>query len=151
MNANKIWMKLLMSSMLLALLFTAACGMKNDIKGPAEQALAEQGNAIMTCLQGGEFQAVYDMLSLDAQQAWDKAIRTRWVSSTVYLESLVMQDASLIAVWNFDSARVFTENGTLRGALDGRVDYVDGKSGELRLELEQENGTWKLRSFSLEQ
>ena len=150
MNTNKILMRLLMASTLLALFFTVACGMRNTIMGPAEQALVEQGNAIMTCLQDGEFQAVYDMMSFEAQRIWDKAINIQWVGSTAYLENLVMQDASSIAAWNFESARVFSESGAIRGDLHGRVDYVDGESGEMHLELEQENSTWKLRSFSLE-
>jgi len=138
-----------MAGTLLALLFTAACGTENAIEGPTDQALAEQGNAIMTRLKDEDFQAVYDMLSLEAQQALDKA--KMMVGSTVDLESLIMQNASAIATWKFDRARIFTKNGAIRGNLDGSVAYADGKSGKVSLELEQQDGTWKLRSFSLEQ
>jgi hypothetical protein len=154
MNTNKLWTKFLMAGTLLALLFTAGCGLEYDIKGPAERALAEQtlteqGSVVMTVLQGGDFQAVHEVLSSEAQQALDNA--TRMVGGWVDLEGLIMQQAPALAAWKFEDARVFTKNGTIRGNLDGRVEYVDGKSGKVQLELEQEEGTWKLRSFSLEQ
>ena len=77
MNTNKIWMRSLMASVLLALLFTTACGMEiamvNAIEGPAEQALAEQGDAYMNCLKEGDFQAVYEMMSLESQRVLETA------------------------------------------------------------------------------
>lgn len=149
MSTNTLWKKLLIACTLLALLFTTACGTENAINDPAGKALAEQGNVIMTRLKDEDFQAVHDMLSLEAQQALDEAIIM--VGSVVDLESEIMQGASSIAVWKFDKARVFTKNGDIRGNLDGRVDYLYGKSGKVHLELEQQDGTWKLRSISLEQ
>jgi len=73
MNTKYLWMRLLMASTLLMLLFTTACSIQSDIKGPAEEALAEQGDVIMTILQAGDFQAVQDVLSLEAQQALNMA------------------------------------------------------------------------------
>ena len=59
MNTNKIWIRLLMASVLLALLSTTACGMEiakvNAIEGPAEQALAEQGHAHHDLPEGWRF------------------------------------------------------------------------------------------------
>ena len=147
MNTKYMWMRLLLVSTLLALLFTNACSLQSDINGPAEEALAEQGDVIMTILQAGDFQAVRDVLSLEAQRALD--ISTSLVGSWVDLESLIMQNAPRITKWDFDNARIFTKHGAIRGILEGRAEYVDGKSSKLSMELEQQNGTWKLRNFSL--
>lgn len=149
MYTNKLWMKLLMACTLLMLLFTAACSKVSAIDSPAEQALAEQGNAFMTCLKDGDFQAAYDMMSLGVQQALDKPIKM--AGSWVNLDSVLKQVGLEITGWEFDQARVFTKNGTLRGTLVGGVEYADGKSGEVHLELEQQDGIWKIRSSSLTQ
>jgi hypothetical protein len=149
MNTNKIWMKLLMAGTLLALLFATACGVDNDIKGPAEEALAEQGDVIMTVLKGRDLQAVRDVLSRETQQMLDKAIYV--VGGVVGLESLIEQNAPAIATWKFDRARIFTKDGAIRGKLDGRVEYLDGKFGDVHMELEQQDGAWKLCGWTLEQ
>jgi hypothetical protein len=149
MNTNKLLMKLLMASTLLALLFTTACGLEIAIKGPSEQALVKQGDVIMTVLKTGDFQAVHEVLSLEADRALNIAIGI--VGNVVDLESEIMQNAPAIDTWKFDRAYLFTKNGSIRGILEGRVDYVGGRSGKVRLELEMQDGTWKLRSFSLEQ
>ena len=150
MNTNKLWTKLLMAGTLLALLFTAACGIENAIKGSAEEALAEQGDVVMTVLKDGDLQALRDLLSREAQQMLDNATYRVRVSG-VDLETLIEQNAPKIATWTFDRARIFTKDGAIRGKLDGKVEYADGKSGTVRMELEQQDGTWKLHSFSLEQ
>jgi hypothetical protein len=143
MNTNKIWMRLLMASTLLALLFTTACGMEKAIKGPAEQALAEQGDALMTCLKAGDFQAVYEMMSSDAQRDLDMAIGL--AGSLVDVESIVKDVGSQIVKWTFEKASIV---GASRGTLIGKVVYLDGKSGKVRLELEKQDGTWKVESFN---
>ena len=153
MNTNKIWMRLLMASTLLALLFTTACGMDdvmvNAIEGPAEQALAEQGDAYINCLTEGDFQAVYEMMSLESQQVLDKPLRI--ARSVVDLDSIIKSAGSPIVTWKFDGARIVTKNEVIRGTLNGRVEYVDGTSGKVHLEFEEQDGTWKVRSSSLEQ
>ena len=148
MNTNKLWTKFLMAGMLLALLFTAGCSNEHDIKGPAEQALVEPGNAFLTCMKAGDFQATYDMMSADAQQALDMPLRI--ARGVVDLDSIIKSVGSPIVEWTFDDARIFTESGDVRGVLEGRVEYVDGTSGKVRLEFEQQGGTWKVRSSSLE-
>ena len=142
-------MKLLMASILLALLCTTACSEHTAINGPAEEALVEQGDVIMTILQAGDFQAVRGVMSREAQRALD--ISTALVGNWVDLESLIMQNAPRITGWDFDNARIFTNDGATKGVLEGTVDYVDGKPSELRMELEQQNGAWKLCNFSLDQ
>lgn len=148
MNTNKYWKRLLMAGMLLGLLMTAACGMKEAIKGPEEQALAAQGDVVMATLKDGDFQAVQGLMSPEVQKMLDSA--TSMVSSWVDLESLIMQNAPAIATWKFDQARIYTRDGALIGKLDGTVAYADGKASELSLELEKDQDAWKLRSFSLE-
>jgi len=138
-----------MASTLLALLFTTACSIQSDIKGPAEEALAEQGDVIMTILQTGDFQAVQDVLSLQAQRVLN--IATGLVGDWVDLESLIIQYAPTINDWDFDSVHIFTKDGAIRGVREGKVDYADGKHGKVCMELEMQNGSWKLRNFSLDQ
>lgn len=148
MYTNKIWMRLLVACTLLMLLFMAACDKESAIRNPAaEQTLVEQGDAFMTCLRNGDFQAVYDMMSREVQQELDTAKII--ASSVISLDSVLNQIGSEIAGWEFDKARVFTKNGVVRGTLDGRVEYVDGKSGKVHLELEQQDGIWKVRNSSL--
>lgn len=149
MNINTLWMRLLMASTLLVLLFTAACGTEGAIKGAAEEALVEQGDVVMNVLKAGDLQAVRNVLSRETQQMLDKA--TYLVSGVIDLESLIKQNAPQIATWKFNQARIITKDGAIRGKLDGRVDYVGGKSGDVHLELEQQDGTWKLCGWSLEQ
>jgi len=149
MNTNKIWMRLLMASTLLALLFTTACGMEKAIKGPAEQALAEQGDAFMTSLKAGDFQAVYEMMSPYAQRDLDMALSS--VGSLVDVKGIIKDVGSQIARWTFEKARVVTINGTSKGTLTGKVVYIDGSSGRVRLEFEEQDGAWKMHSSNFKQ
>ncbi|HEX9091948.1 MAG TPA: hypothetical protein VF831_10685 [Anaerolineales bacterium] len=149
MNTKNLWMRLLMASTLLALLFTTACSIQSDFKGPAEEALTKQGDVIMTILQSGDFQAVKDVFSLEAQRALN--IATGLVGDWVDLESLIMQYAPTISDWDFDSVHIFTEGGAIRGVLEGKVNYAEGKHGKVHMELELQNGSWKLHNFSLDQ
>ena len=147
MYTNKLRMRLLMAGTLLLLIFTGACGTESVINGPAEQALAEKGDAFMTSLKDGDSKAIYDMMSLEAQQAVDKAkiIAGSWAN----LDTVLKQSTLGIAGWEFDKARVFNKDGTTRGILDGKVEFADGKSGEVHLELVQQDGTWKISSSGL--
>jgi hypothetical protein len=149
MNIDNLCKRLELVSTLLVLLFTTSCSIQSDIMGPAEEALVEQGDVIMTILQAGDFQAVRDVMSIEAQRALD--ISTALVGDWVDLESLIMQNAPRITEWDFNSAQIFTKDGAIRGILEGRVDYIDGKSSKVRMELEQQNSTWKLCNFSLEE
>jgi len=149
MNTNKLWTKLLMAATLLALLFSAACSADNDIKGPDEVALAEQGDVVMTVLKDGDLQAVRGLLNREAQQMLDKA--THMAGRVVDVESIIEQNKPEIAAWTFDQARIFTRDGAIRGELDGKVEYVDGKSGKVHLNLVQQDDTWKLSGWTLDQ
>jgi len=62
-----------------------------------------------------------------------------------------MQYAPTITDWDFDNVQILTEDGVIRGVLEGKVDYADGKHGKIHMELELQNGSWKLRNFSLDQ
>ena len=121
MNTKKLWTKFLMAGTLLALLFTTGCGMEKAIEGPVDQALREQGDAYMTSLKDGDFEATYEMMSSDAPQVLDYSIGiTRGV---VDLDSIIKDVGSKIVSWEFESGRIFTQNGVPRGALEGRVEY----------------------------
>lgn len=148
MFTNKFWTRLLLAGALMALLMTTGCGMEVTIQGPEEQALAEQGNKIMAGFQDGNFQAVYDMMSRDAQQAVDVSLRL--VGNTVDLKSLIMDSGNFISGWNMERADLFIKGGKMRGTLEGKVDYIYGKSGKVHMELEMQDGTWKLNSINLE-
>jgi len=148
MNTNKLWMRLLMAGTLLALLFTAACSADNDIKGPEEQALAEQGDVVMTVLKDGDLQAIYEELSRETQQLLNGAIDL--ASGVVDVERLIEQNAPKIATWEFDRARIYSKDGATRGKLDGKAEYVDGTTGHVHLELAQQGGDWKLSGWTLE-
>ena len=148
MNTKNLWMKFLMAGALLALLFTTGCGMEKAIEGPVDQALAEQGDAYMTSLKHGDFQATYEMMSSDAQRILDYSIGiTRGV---VDLDSIIKDVGSQIVSWEFERGRTFTQNGVPRGTLEGRVETVYGMSGKVHLEFEQQDGAWKVRSSNWE-
>jgi hypothetical protein len=138
----------LMAGAILALLFTSGCGMEKAIEGPVDQALVEQGDAYMILLKDGDFQAIYEMMSSDSQQALDTPLRI--ARGVVDLDSIIKDVGSQIVTWEFENGRIFTKNGVPRGALDFRVKYVDGTSGKVRLEFEQQGGAWKVRSSNWE-
>jgi hypothetical protein len=148
MNTKKLWMKFLMAGALLALLFTTGCGMGKAIEGPVDQALREQGDAYMTSLKQGDFQAIYEMMSSDSQRALDTPLRI--ARGVVDLDSIIEDVGSQIVSWEFERGRIFTQNGVTRGALEGRVETVSGMSGTVRLEFEQQDHTWKVRSSNWE-
>jgi hypothetical protein len=148
MKTKKLWMKFLMAGTLLALLFTTGCGMGKAIEGPVDQALAEQGDAYMTRIKDGDFQAIYEMMSSDAQRALDTPLRI--ASSVVDLDSIIKDVGSQIVSWEFERGLIFTQNGVPMGTLEGRVETVSGISGKVRLEFEQQDHAWKVRSSNWE-
>jgi len=147
MKTNKLMMRFLTACTLLVLLFTAACGMENTIQSPDGMALAKQGNAFMNCLKDIDYDAVYDMLTPSSQQLLDWA--EKMASGIVDVERLIRENVPILVEWSFDSAKIFTENGSTKGILDGVVDYLGGKRGKVHLEFEQLNGTWKVRGWTL--
>jgi hypothetical protein len=147
MNTRKLWNKIIMASTLLALLFTAGCGMARTLEGPVDPSLVEQGNVFMTHVKEGDFQATYEMMSSDAQRALDEPLRI--ARGVVDMDEIIESVGSQIVTWEFDRSRIYTKSGVTRGALEGRIEYVFGKSGKVRLEFEQQEGTWKLRSSNL--
>ena len=149
MNTNQGWKMLWMAGLLLALLASAGCGSRIEITSPAGQAMAADGNEIMVCLKDGDFRDVCGLWSTEAKRELAKAIQL--AGNVVDVDSLIEQYAPQIASWSFESAQVTTEPDGLHGSLDGQVTFADGRSGKLRLELEQEGDTWKLRGFTFDQ
>ena len=86
---------------------------------------------------------------LDSSALLDKA--THMTGRVADVESIIEQNNPEIATWTFDRARIFTKDGAIRGKLDSKVEYVDGKSGKVRMELEPQDGTWKLCGWTLDQ
>ena len=148
MNTNKLWMRFLMAGLLLALLLTTACAKENVIQSSTGQALVEQGNAYMTCLKDGNIQGALDRMSSKARITLGSAVQL--AGSWVDLESKIKNEIALDK-WTFESAYVITVDGSLRGILDGKVAHVDGKSGKIHLEFDQENGAWMVRNSSMEE
>ena len=148
MNTNKLWMKLLMASTLLALLFTAACATKNEIQSTDGQALIEQGNAYMACMKDSDLGCAYELMSPFAQQQLDKA--KGMAQGVVNLESAFKTYGPKVSAWTFDRAQFSTREGTTIGSLEGEVEYMDGERGKVSLEFEKDGGTWKARSSGME-
>jgi hypothetical protein len=149
MNTNKLWMRFLMASTLLALLFSTACVPDKAITSAAEQALIEKGDAFLTCFKEEDFQAAYGMMSRESQLGLD--IGQKLAGNLVDLEDVIMKVMSPVAYWNFDSAKVVARIGPDRGILDGSVIYANGKRSPVHLEFMQQDGAWKVRNFNLEQ
>ena len=106
MNTNKLWMKLLMTATLLALLLVSACSTKNEIQSTEGQALVEQGNAYMACMKDRDLECAYELLSPFAQQQIDKA--QGMTAGVVNLESAFKTYGPKISAWTFDRAQLST-------------------------------------------
>ena len=135
MTGNKQWMRFLLVSALLALLFASGCGAVD-----AGKDLADQGNAFMTALKDGDFQAAYDQMTPELQQE---------IGSVTDLQNMIVDNAATPTKWSLSSVNMSTEEGLNKGTLEGSVDYADGKSGTVNLEYVQQDGAWKMLSFSL--
>ena len=147
MNTNKLMNKLLMLATLLALLLSAACAGKNEIQSTNGQALIKQGNAFMTCLKEGDWECAYELMSPFAQHELDDA--EKMAGGVVNLDAVIKTYVPKISEWTFDRAQFSTRHGTTIGYLKGKVEYVDGKRGNVSLDFEMSDGTWKLRDSDL--
>ena len=145
MNGHKFYMLVLVIG---ALLLTAACSTANAIQTPDGQALSEQGNAYMACLQEKDIYCAYELLSPESQRLFDEAQGI--THNYVDLESAFKKFSPKISAWKFERAKFSTRGGAIIGSLDGSVEYLNGDQGAVNLELEQDGGTWKVRSSSLE-
>ena len=147
MDADKLWMKLLMAATLLTLLLATACAGKNEIGSAEGQELVEQGNAYMTCLKAYDLGCAYALMSPFAQGWMDEAERV--TQDIVDLESVLRTYGPKVSEWTFDRAQFSTRDGKTIGFLEGKVEYVDGKRGNVSLEFEQDGETWKVRASDL--
>ena len=147
MNTNKLLKKLLMAATLLALLFSAACAGKNEIQSTDGQALVVQGNAYMTCLKDSDWRCAYALMSPFAQRLEDMAASL--AEGVVDLDTVLKTYAPKISGWTFDRAQFSNRDGKTIGSLEGKVEYMDGKRGEVSLDFERSEGTWKVRASEL--
>jgi hypothetical protein len=148
MNTNHVWMKLLAAVAFLAFLLLAACAPANEIQSTEGQALVEQGDAYMACMQNSDLKCAYGLLSPSAQQQVDQA--KELAAGVANVESLFKAYGPRLSSWTFDQARFSTREGIATGTLQGEVKYLDGETGKVRLELEKDGEAWKVRSSSLE-
>ena len=147
MNTNKLMNKLLMAATLLALLLCTACASKNEIQSTDGQALIKQGNAYMTCLKADNLACAYELMNPFTQREIDELESI--AGGVVNLDTVIKTYAPKISEWAFDRAQISTRDGTTIGYLEGKVEYVDGKRGNVSLEFEQDGETWKVRASEL--
>ena len=112
MNAKKFLTRLLVAIILLALLFATACETKSAINDADRQALMEQADTFVTYIQGGNYQAMYDMMTTDAQKDLDKAKELG--GGFVNVEDVITGVTSTIAKWDFDDAKITPESIQVR-------------------------------------
>ena len=148
MNTDKLWMKLLMTATLLALLLVSACSTKNEIQSAEGLALIEQGNAYMACMKDRDLECAYELMSPFAQQQLNRAKGI--AEGVVNLESAFKTYGPKISAWTFERAQFSTREGTTISSLEGEVEYMDGERGKVSLEFEKDGGTWKARSSGME-
>ena len=149
MNNNKLLIKLFVAASLLALFFCAGCASKNEIQSVDGQALIEQGNAYMTCLQVGDLESAQKLMSPYTQRELEKALRI--AGSMVNLDSMYKMYGPKIVEWAFDQAQFSTRAGVAIGSLKGNVEFINGERGNVLLEFEKDGATWKVRSSSLDE
>ncbi len=149
MNTKKFLMRFLKAVMLLALLTATACSTKSTINDADRQALIEQANAFMAKLQGGDYQAMYAMMTTETQKILDTA--KGFAGGFVNVEDVIVNATSNIAKWSLDGERVMTEWQTGQTIVTGTVEYRDGTRGTVRLGFKKQDGAWKVASSSLEQ
>src|SRR5512139_579596 len=148
MNGKNVFMKLLAVAAFLAFLLLAACAPANEIQSDEGQALVEQGDAYMACMQTSDLKCAYVLMSPSAQQQFDQA--KELAAGVANVESLFKAYGPRLSSWTFDQARFSTRDGIATGTLQGKVKYLDGETGQVRLELEKDGEAWKVRSSSLE-
>ena len=149
MDTKKLWMKLLTAAALLSLLLAPACAPKNEIQSTEGQALVEQGDAYMACMQNSDLKCAYGLLSPSAQQQVDQA--KELAAGVANVESLFRAYGPKLSSWTFDQARFSTRDGIATGTLQGEVKYLDGETGKVQLEFEKDGETWKVSSSGMTQ
>lgn len=148
MNTIKLLKKLLMAVTLLALLFSTACAGKNEIQSTDGQALVEQGNAYMTCLKDNDWRCAYALMSPFAQRLEDVAADL--AEGVIDMDTVLKTYGPRISEWTFDRAQFVIRDGRTIGLLRGQVEYADGKRGQVNLDFEISDGTWKVRASELQ-
>ena len=148
MNAIRFLIRVLVSMMIMALLVATACSMKSNISETDRQALIEQADAFMTEFQDGDYQAMYDMMTTDAQKDLDKAQELG--GGFINVEDVITGVTSTIAKWDFDNAKITPGKHPGQGQITITVEYLDGTSGTVRLGFNKLGGVWKVSSSSLE-
>jgi hypothetical protein len=103
----------------------------------------------MTCIKEGDLECARELMSPFSQHLLDNA--ESLAGGVVNLDDLIKTHGPKISAWTFERAQFSTRDGTSISALEGQVEYLDGKRGKVSLEFEQAGETWKVRSSSMEE
>ena len=127
--------KLLVTMIVLSLTLTA-CGAIS-----AAQAFTKTGNDFMTALRDGNYDTAYALMHPGLQQE---------MGTAADLQKMMEDNAAQPKDWSFSSVNATTDADKVTTAkMEGSVNYQDGKSGVVTLELVQDGDTWMVISFNL--
>ncbi len=105
------------------------------------QAFTKVGNDFMTALCDGNYDAAYALMHPGLQ---------REMGTAADLQKMMEDNAAQPKDWSFSSVNATTDADKVTTAkMEGSVNYQDGKSGVVTLELVQDGEAWTIISFNL--
>lgn len=126
--------KTLIALILLALTVSACGAVK------AAQAFTKVGNDFMTALKDAKYETAYALFHPSLQEQ---------AGTVAALQKMVEDNSIQPKDWSFSSVNATTNADKVTTAkLEGNVNYQDGRSGVVTLELVQEGEEWKIISFN---
>jgi hypothetical protein len=127
--------KILIVFVLLALTLSGCGALKTA------QAFTKVGNEFMTTLRDGNYETAYSMLHPNLQAE---------IGTAADLQKGCEDNAAQPKDWSFSSINTNTDaNKVTTATMEGSVNYQDGKTGTVSLELAKDGEAWKIISFSL--
>ncbi|MBI3914645.1 MAG: hypothetical protein HY327_10740 [Chloroflexi bacterium] len=102
------------------------------------QPAATVGDAFMTALKNGDYDAAYNLCAPSLQQE---------LKSARNLETLVKNGKVQPTEWTFASRDISGDSGQL----DGTVKFTGNREGTVRVVLAQVGGAWKVTGFNLKE
>jgi hypothetical protein len=127
--------KLLITAIVLSLVLSA-CGAIE-----AAQAFTQVGNNFMTALKDGNYETAYALFHPNLQLE---------VGTAADLQNMIESNAAQPEDWSFSSVNATTDADKVTTAtMEGSVNYQDGKTGVVTLELVQDGDAWTIISFNL--
>ena len=127
--------KLFITAVLLSLALSA-CGALETA-----QAFTKVGNDFMTALRDGSYDTAYSLMHPQLQAE---------VGAVENLQAMMDDNAAQPKDWSFSSVNATTDADKVTTAtLEGTVNYQDGKTGTVSLQLVQDGDVWTIISFNL--